>query len=291
MKKPFKKGMGSSIAPYYKTAVAYVGPGDIVSGASAWVSPARAYSAAFAAGGTAIMDLLDQAGANPITISILSTGFANLAAIAAWVTANSVSTIKVTKLYDQTGNTKHFTNATLGTMPVLTLSALNGLPGITSLNASGTVLTSPALTITDLTMVAVFARTGNLAAINSFLANQNVATFIGSGATGNTSAMDNGTTVVTQAATDSVFHSVIGVLSSVGGASAMNTDGTEITAQSPGTSGFSAPNNARLCRSNTASSVSGTIMEAGIWPALFTTGAGQTSLMNANMHGSNGYNF
>lgn len=88
-------------------AVTYQGPGDIVSGAVAWYSPARAYSAAFAATAGPIMDLVDAAtGTIPTTINILPTGFVDIAAI-------PTTPQKVTKLYDQTGNGKsrHYGNA------------------------------------------------------------------------------------------------------------------------------------------------------------------------------------
>jgi hypothetical protein len=51
----------------------YTGPGDVVSGAYAWYG-LRGYSAAYATGSNPALDLVDQAGANPLTVNILSNG-------------------------------------------------------------------------------------------------------------------------------------------------------------------------------------------------------------------------
>lgn len=104
-----------------KVAVSYVGPGDINGPAFAWVG-LRGFSAAYSTGVNPAVDLVDQAGANPITINIKSNGDLDAAAIASWVSAHSVTTIKVTKLYDQSGNSRHQIQATLANMPTLVLS-------------------------------------------------------------------------------------------------------------------------------------------------------------------------
>lgn len=100
----------------------FTGSGDVKSGAYAYWSTARAYNAAYATGSNPAMDLVDQAGANPITINIKTTGIVDVAAINTWVTTNSVTTIRVAKLYDQTGSGRHVSQATLANMPKLLLS-------------------------------------------------------------------------------------------------------------------------------------------------------------------------
>lgn len=107
--------VGASVAPF-------IGSGDIKSGAFAYWSVARAYNKAYATGSNPAVDLVDQAGANQVTINILSTGLVDLASINAWVTAHSVTTIRVAKLYDQSGNLRHCSQATLANMPILLLS-------------------------------------------------------------------------------------------------------------------------------------------------------------------------
>jgi hypothetical protein len=100
----------------------YVGPGDIIPGA-AWWSGLRGYTAALSDGTHPAVDLQDQAGGNQLTgVKILSTGALDVATISAWVTANSVTSIRVVKLYDQTGNGVHWT-AAAATAPRLILGA------------------------------------------------------------------------------------------------------------------------------------------------------------------------
>lgn len=48
-------------------ASSYTGPGDIVSGANAWYG-LRGYTAAYSTGSNPAVDLVDQAGANQVTI-------------------------------------------------------------------------------------------------------------------------------------------------------------------------------------------------------------------------------
>jgi hypothetical protein len=81
------------------------------------------FTAAYASPGTnRAIDIEDQDGANFFTcVHILSNGDLDVASIAAWVTAHSVITIKIPKLYDQTGNGVHVTQATLASMPTLVL--------------------------------------------------------------------------------------------------------------------------------------------------------------------------
>jgi len=116
----------------------YVGPGDIQT-FTLW-SGLRAYSAAKAAATVALVDLVDQAGANPITINCTTAGALDASAIATWVAAHSVTTIKVSKLYDQVGS-NHLAQVTLANMPTLVANALNSSYGM-SFNGTSTQLIS-----------------------------------------------------------------------------------------------------------------------------------------------------
>jgi hypothetical protein len=107
-------------------APTYQGPGDINGTAYFWCG-LRAISASYASPGTnPAIDIVDQAGANPLTVAILSTGSLDVASVSAWVTAHSVTTIKVKKCYDQSGSAIHVSQATVANMPSLVLS---GVPG------------------------------------------------------------------------------------------------------------------------------------------------------------------
>jgi hypothetical protein len=86
-----------------------------------WVG-LRAYSAAYATGGNPAIDIVDQAGGNPLTVNILSTGYLDIASINAWVTAHSVTAIRATQLYDQTGTGQHFLQFDINSMPQLVIN-------------------------------------------------------------------------------------------------------------------------------------------------------------------------
>lgn len=88
----------------------YFGPGDVLSGATAF-GGLRAYNAAYATGSNPAIDVVDSSGTNLTTIHILSTGFIDTAALTTFNTAHG--TPSVTKLYDQTGNGNDATQTTV----------------------------------------------------------------------------------------------------------------------------------------------------------------------------------
>jgi hypothetical protein len=263
----------------------YTGPGDLVSGSIGWWSCARAYTAAFAAGGTAIMDLVDQAGANPVTINILSTGFADLTAISNWVTANSVTTIRVTKLYDQTGSGLHATNATLSTMPALTLNVLNGLPVMTLTAARGDRLNTATFTQAQpFSMSAVTQRTANFTSEQGILGATPTSIDLQFTATTNQGRASAGS-VLTATANNSAWHTMSGVLN--GASSALVVDGAATTGAG-GANAFSTVG-LRVGRSSSGGSLDGQIAECGIWPSAFD--ATQYGNLNTNPRAAGVYNF
>jgi len=268
----------------------YVGPGDVLGSAYAWYSSARAYSAAFAASRSPIMDLQDQAGANPITIKILPTGFVDLSAIVSWVAVYGVTTIKVAKLYDQTGNGRDVVQATLATMPGLTLSSTpkGTLPAV-----DFNVGTNPVLATTatysqaqPLTLSSVYIRTSGTALGGAIGANSNV--IVGAGTGANLAVAASGGAGFTVAATDAAWHAINALLNGTGTSSAINLDGTDTLGDCGGTTGL-VTNNIRVGRA-AASPLVGRVAEAGIWPVI--TDPVIRGALNANQHSvSNGYNF
>ena len=259
----------------------YAGPGNIVSGAITWGSPARSYSAAFAAGGTAIMDIVDSGGINPATINILATGFVDLVTLNAWIVAHG--TASVAKLYDQTGNGNHFTATPVANMPTLTQSALNGLPGLT---AAGAVL----LTTGNITQAAplsfsyVSKRTGGATLQNVFSISGGTIISGYAASASNATLIDTGT--LTATASDNAFHAF---------QMAVNTTGTVVvdgaaTTGSLGTVGLSATPLRMMSANGGGASLTGIVMEAGMWPVEFN--ATQYGNLNTNQHGAtSGYNF
>ncbi len=275
-------------------APAYAGPGDVVSGAYLWVSPARAYSAAFAATLGPVMDLVDQAGANPVTINILATGYVDTAAIAAWVTANSVSTIKVAKLYDQSGNARHVSNATLATMPTLVLNAINStLPVIDNPTGANFFLATSGTHSVPLPY--------SYSAVWKTFASNSAGGLAGGAANGSTSSsfgVDatpafgfrlNGVNTFKQTYTNphTAFHAGQAVAVSGASNSTLNIDGTESTGTYAAVISAEA---IRVMREGSGgASFPGKIAEVGIWAAAFS--GPQRTAMNANQHGTTGYNF
>jgi hypothetical protein len=239
-------------------STSYTGPGDIVSGSIGWWSCARAYSAAFAAGGTPIMDLVDQAGANSIAINILSTGFVDTAAISSWVTAHSVTTIRVTKLYDQTGNGLHATNATLATMPALTLNTLNGLPVVTFVLSRGDRLNTGTITQAQpFSMTGVSRRTASFVTESGILGATPTQIDIMHNSTGNVSLRSGSTFSATAA--NSTWHSIAGVFNGASPNSILVVNGGATTGSS-GANAFSAVG-LRIGRSSGGGSLDGDIVE------------------------------
>ena len=265
----------------------YQGPGDLVGGASAWGSCARAYSAAFAATSGAMMDLVDQAGANIVTINCFPTGFVNLAVITAWASTHAVTTINVTKLYDQTGTGNHFTQATLANMPTLQLNTLNGLPTMVFQSSTGAVtLAAAAVTFNQpFSMSCVYKRTANTANTATVLAGQGSSVAIGPGTSGLAEITSPG--ALTVSAAESIFHSVQGVFN--GASSVVVADGTSASGN-PGVSNITAVA-LRIGRSSGGTTLDGAIAEIGIWGALAFSSAQYGNLTTNQRNAYLGYNF
>jgi len=150
---PFLPFFDSSAA---QTVGGYVGPGDVATAQG--ISQAtyfwglRAYNKTKAAARVNCVDLVDQAFANPITITVLPTGALDIASINTWVTAHTVTTIRVAKVYEQMGSGSDLApaNALNNQMPILDIS---GLPhadftGVTILQSGGFSGTALPTTIT-----------------------------------------------------------------------------------------------------------------------------------------------
>lgn len=275
-------------------AAPYVGPGDIVSGATAWGSCARVYQVSQASTATSLCDLVAVTGGAAVcTLRGSATGFVDLAASycagttpAAACAAASGGSCKVTKVYDQAGATGGWTQATLSTMPALTFSALNGLPGMTFASASNQFMVSGNITVAQpLTLIGVYKRTSGTT-LSAILANGGGANVnLGASSAVDTAFMNAGS-AVTAGATDNQFHALIGVFNNA--SSSLVVDGSA-TAGAAGATGFTAQG-IRIGRHATSgNSMDGLIMEVGAYAIAFN--ATQYGNMNTNMHNTNGYNF
>jgi hypothetical protein len=88
----------------------YVGPGDVAGYGTAYAYwGLRAFSAAYATALSPIVTVCDNAGANPLIVNALANGNLDTAAITAWVAIDpgNRTLIKVSKLFDQSGNNRH----------------------------------------------------------------------------------------------------------------------------------------------------------------------------------------
>lgn len=282
----------------HTVAAAYQGPGDVVTGATIWGSCARVYTGAQASTATSLCDLVAVTGGAAVcTLRGSSTGYVDLAGTycagttpAAACAAASGGSCKVTKIYDQAGATGGWIQATLASMPSLTFSGLNSLPGVDCTGGTNALL----------------ATSGNVAASQPFtwsaVYKSNSATGGGmsGGASGGSEAalvagnalIGLGTTgglTVSGSAANASYHAVQALSASGASNAIVAVDGSETTGTYTNTLGANA---LRFCRSGSGgTTVDGTIMEMGLWA---TTGfnSSQRPAMNTNQHSAaNGYNF
>lgn len=276
------------------SAPSYQGPGDVVSGALAWGSCARAYNTSYANGTNPLCDLVDATtGLVAIcTLRVLTTGFVDM--VGNYCTGSTTPALacaaaaggscKVSRAYDQSGNTNHFTQATPANMPGLVFSALNGLPGLQC--GSPVLLGSPNITRAQpYSLSTAYIRTSGSSA-SAAVGAQSGGIILGSSTLANQARIAAGTTNNITGATDNTWHSLQGTFDA-GATGAANIDGTDTTGLTVGANAFSA-NAVRLCGDG-GSFLIGRIMEGGMWPAAFTP-TQRTNISN-NQHSINGYNF
>lgn len=275
------------------SAATYQGPGDVVSGATVWGSCARVYTAAQASTATSLCDLVAiTGGAAVCTLRGSSTGLVDLAASycagttpAAACAAASGGACRVTKVYDQTGSGNHFIQAALAQMPALAFAAINSLPVLRCTNAASTSMATGNLTqAQSYSMSTVFNRTGSVTTLSAAIGALSAGGLVGGSTSANTSTANSGANL-TRTGNDNAFHAIQGVMNNLTGAN--NTDGSDTTG-STGGGAFSATA-LRICRTSSGVSSDMDVAEGGLWPIGFD--ATQRTNMNANQHGSNGYNF
>jgi len=286
------------------SATTYQGPGDVISGATAWGSCARAYNAAYANGTNPLCDLVDtSAGSTAIcTLRVKTDGFVDLTGTYCTGSADPPTACaaaaggacRVSKIYDQVGTTTGWVNATNSQRPVLTFSALNSLPGWTCTAAANSFLaTNAVITIATppITYVAVGKRTANFTTLQA-LAGWSTAP--NSSLSFNTSAStaaisQNGAGFATLGSVaDSSFHALQGFVDAAGTAGVLSADGTDGSSATVGNDAVSS-RASRVCRFAGGNSLDGVMMEAGVWAASFD--GTQRGNLNSNIHGTNGYNF
>lgn len=278
---------------------AYVGPGDVIPpttpAVSAWIpwgSCARAFSNAQASAQAALCTVVDTAtGLSSCTINAQLNGFANLTA----TTCGGVNIVtfctvthtgcSISEIYDYTGFSKNFVQATLANMPTLALSALNGLPCI-GFNGSSQYLATPSVVDTGAQPYAFSAvaerigQTSSYGGLISYSGNYPQMTFYDAP---NTVTMYAGGGAPTASANDNAFHAFnfdFNDTSSYFFIDGVNT----IVSTSPGTANLGATINLGVDGDNDY--LDGVVCEAGFLPG----GLGSLApALNSNQHSAYGF--
>lgn len=257
----------------------YIGPGDIIGGASVWYG-LRCYNAAKASASQAIR--IRRASDN--TESDIGLTAACALDVATATTFCAATSCFVTKVYDQSGNGKDVSQATQANQPALLFNCQGSLPCLnptgTNMFLSGTLAAGVSQPVTLVNMVRrvngptnggdifTFFSAGGLGIISGF---RNVAnTIISYDSTGNT--------IRTATASDAALHVNQHIFN--GASSAIKVDATKTTVSL----GAAAADTAIGLLSRAAGGVGfdGYWGESGMWPALFTTG--QLTSMCSNVH-------
>lgn len=251
----------------------YVGPGDIVAGATAWWG-LRAYSAA--AIGTSCVDIKSSAGPTQ-TFVTLANGDLDMAGIATFLGANTGT---VTKLYDQTGNGWHLDTVFTTNFPSYATLTINGKSSAQCLTANAQGLKRATFTAIapPYTQTAYARRTGNTTAYNTILAFNNAAIGFWFTSAANTVGLFAGGSLTASAA-DNAWHCIIGVYNPTGTNSILKVDGTENTANVAQASIASGV--VSMGRDVSNENLSGDFVESGIWSGAWN--ARQRALVDNNM--------
>jgi hypothetical protein len=253
--------------PFFGKKVAaptYVGPGDVVSGATAWYG-LRAYNAAYVAGGPAqAINVRRQSDNATQDINVLATGALDTATAATFCAA---TTCFVTTFYDQSGALAcgavpcDLAQTTAANQPALTLSCLSSNACVSITSSSQAMAATGSITPagSSASLATSYIRVSGTGTCRFTQEN---------GVSGNRLQTQNGAAngfqvtgasgSVTSTATDNVWHSALGVIA--GASSVLNVDNTETTGSvtlstTSASPGFTTNSNLTNCR----------MLESGIW--------------------------
>ena len=263
---------GSGFCETVKVAAApsYTGPGDVVSGATAWYG-FRAYNAAYATGANPAADVCDSGGTNCITINILSNGNFDTATASGATACGGNPCVSISKMYDQTGHANHILQATNASRPLLGFNCIGTFtcPQFTS---SGLVLTS-STTISQaqpFTIASVFNSTSNPAGNEDIFGTTSTC---GPGGIEAAPGPIYQMVVASFAAGPSIvagtFQATVGVFNSA--SSTAVVDSTTATVNPGSTSISSAPISLGFAGCFSGAKFVGYVPEAGIWPGGFNS--------------------
>lgn len=269
----------TSYVVHTPAASSYEGPGDIVtSGFVAW-GGLKAFKASYATGSNPALDLHnDSTGNFDSTINILSDGSLDVDAATA---AAGRGATKIGKLYDQTGNAKHWVQNTNGDRPVL---ALTGGPNNSYTIVCNSVGMLPMASGTTITAAQPFFYTAVVVADVGITGNQMImgkkeaapANYL-SYRSGDGFALAAGGAEITVAGTEGTWYHVVAMGS--GASSSLWVDTTNQTGNA-GSTGYSAE---ALDWGGNSDAIffDGKISEAGIWTGDVTSSQAD---LNTNAH-------
>lgn len=265
-------------------APTYAGPGNIVSGAFAWWG-LQAYNAAYATGSNAALDLHnDGSGTFVATINILSSGLLDVATAATIISGGAS---RIGKLYDQTGNARHITQAINGQRPQLQLSILGTLPSMffDGVTRGDFLQTAASATIPQPYSYEAVAQISAAGGVRPIIGpSGDATTALAYRASSVSAVLSSGAGEIAQATAQSAFHCWQGICPSNTGT--IQTDGSATTGAGIGTGGYTTA--IMLGSSQAGGFWDGYIGETGIW-ALDNTLT--LTSMNTNAHGAGRWNF
>ena len=267
--------------PVASAAAGYQGPGDIVSGASAWYAANQCYNTAYSGN---VADVWDSTTGNTTEtlITCSAGGTLNFTVNPIATTCSSGCVIKT--MYDQTGSLAcggaacDVTEATLANRPTYTANALNS-------KACGTWTVSIALNSTNaltsipqqFSYVAVAERTGSFTTAQRIIETSSAGTRMGFSNAGNTTSINAGSSF-TAVASDSSFHALIDVFNNASSSIVVDGSATAGTAGAGASATTIEIGNETVTNSNLV----GLFCEGGIWPVGLN--ATQYGNLNSNMH-------
>ena len=217
------------------TVTSYTGPGDIVSGATAWYG-LRGYNAAYSTGSNPAAIIRRASDNTTATINILSTGAFDTATATTFCAS---TTCYFTTMYDQTGNGNTLTQGTNANQRQLVFNCIGSLPCIYfDTNGSGGFLGTIASSLSQpYTMSAVSGPTAGTGGETDIITLGTSVNGLSAGIqyyTSNTFALYAGgrvTAAYTFANVPYAFQAVFN-----GSSSILNISGTEFTGLNPSTS-------------------------------------------------------
>lgn len=261
---------------WFEASLGYAGPGDVVSGASAWYG-LRAYTSA-SVGANAIR-LRESGGNTEQDFVTITGGGLDLTAISTFKGTNSLF---VVTLYDQVG-TNHLSQATAGNQPQFVLSGLGALPILSFTRVSNHFMAQNTFSLTipqPYTLSTVFNQTFTGADARLISANSGNAMIVlcdSQGAAANTFTLYAGGVSGATTCSDTAWHGVQVVWN--GASSSANVDNSTTSGLNPGTETLQINLN---LGSIPSLSFEGSMTELGVWPSGLS--AGNQTALNSNQH-------